>query len=87
MASAAVLEAQKHQALAEAIQTTHGLLGEESARLHSAQHDVVGRTDTSFVFAMLVAELSRVVASQQERIERLEASLEASATPAKKPGK
>lgn len=77
MAGSVQLEVQKAQAIAEAIETTNGMLGDDSARLYSAKHDVVGSTDTGFVFAMLVAELARVAASQQERIERLEAGASA----------
>ena len=83
MAGAVQLEVQKAQAIAEAIETTGGMLNGESERLHSAKYDVVGSTDADFVSAMLIAELARVVASQQERIEQLEAG-----TPvAKKSGK
>jgi hypothetical protein len=48
-------------------------------RLHSAQHDAAGRTMTDYVLSMLVAELTRVVADQQKRIEELEARLPAQA--------
>lgn len=42
---------------------------EESARLHSARHEVVGSRDPSFVSVMVLSELACVVASQQVSIE------------------
>lgn len=75
MASVEILNREKAIAVQEAAQTVVDLLGEGSARLRSAEHDVVGRQMDDFVFAMLVAELTRVVAAQQERIEKLEAQL------------
>ena len=72
MASPGILIRDQAIALSEAIQTIEDLLGEDSERLHSAQHDVVGRGMPEYVFAMVVSELSRVVARQQERIEELE---------------
>lgn len=80
MASTMVLETQKARAIAETIETTAGLIGENSERLYSAKHDIVGSTLPDYVLAMVLAELVRVVASQQERIEELEAA-------AKKSGK
>lgn len=68
----------------EAFRIIEGLLDEKSTRLHSAQYDVVGKLQPDFVSMMLIAELARVVASQQERIEQLEAGLEATV---KKSGK
>ncbi len=61
--------------MAEAVQTTERLLGEDSERLRSAQRDVVGRQMQDYVFSMLIAELVRVVDAQQERIDRLEKDL------------
>ncbi len=61
--------------MAEAVQTTERLLGEDSERLHSAQKDVVGKTMQDYVFSMLIAELVRVVDAQQERIDKLEEAL------------
>ncbi len=72
MASHAVLEQQKAQALQEAVQTIEGLQGEQSPRIYSAQNDVVGRTMPEYVSAMTLAEAVRVLAAQQERIEKLE---------------
>jgi hypothetical protein len=43
LASTTVFNREKAVALQEAIQTIVDLLGEDSARLGSAQHDVVGR--------------------------------------------
>jgi hypothetical protein len=64
-------------AMQEAVQSIEDLLGEgtPSPRLYSAQHDVAGKTMEGFVFAMVVSELTRVVAAQQQRIEQLEAKL------------
>jgi uncharacterized small protein (DUF1192 family) len=69
-----VLNRERAIALSEASQTIERLLGEDSPRLHSAQHDVLGRGLPEYVFAMVVSELTKVVAAQQERIERLEAN-------------
>lgn len=81
MAGTQVLRQRKAEAMQEAIQTAERLLGEESERLRSTQRDVVGKTMQDYVFSMLIAELTRVVAAQQERIEKLEAQLK---KPAKK---
>lgn len=72
MASTEILVREQANAISEAAQTIEDLLGEDSPRLHSAVHDVVGRTMPEFVFAMVVSELARVVDDQQERIEALE---------------
>ncbi len=74
MASTIILEQQKAQALQEALQTIEGLLGEQSPRIYSAQNDVAGRNMAEYVSAMALAELVRVVAAQQERIEQLESA-------------
>ncbi len=47
----------------------------ESERLRSAQRDVTGRQMQDYVFSMLIAELVRVVADLQERIDKLEEAL------------
>ncbi len=57
-------------------------MGEESPStlLHSAQHDVTGRSMHGFALTVLVAELTRVVAllaPQDERITELEKALAA----------
>ena len=78
MASYQVLNQRKAQAMAEAIQTTERLLDGESERLHSAQRDVAGKTMQDYVFSMVIAELVRVVAGQQEQIDRLEKDLDRS---------
>jgi hypothetical protein len=83
MAAPGVLVREQAIALQEAIQNIEELLGEDSERLYSAQHDALGRTMQEFVFAMVVSELARVVAAQQEQIDALEAKL-AGAKPAKK---
>ncbi len=75
MAGHQILNQRKAQAMQEAVQTTEGLLGGESERLRSAQRDVVGKTMQDYVFSMLISELTRVVAGQQERIEALEETL------------
>jgi hypothetical protein len=77
MAGHQVLHREQAIALQEATQTIERLLGEgnPSPRLQSATHDVLGRTMPEFVFAMVVSELTRVVAAQQQRIEQLEAKL------------
>ena len=75
MASHQILNQRKAQAMAEAVQTTERLLGEDSERLRSAQKDAVGKTMQDYVFSMLIAELARVVDAQQERIEALEKDL------------
>jgi hypothetical protein len=80
MAGPAVLVREQVIALQEAMQTIEELLGEDSPRLHSAQHDVVGRSMPDFVFSMVVGELTRVVARQAERIDELEKAV---AKPAK----
>ena len=77
MADVRLLETQKAQAIHEAMQTVEDLLGEPSGRLHSAQYDVAGRTMPDYLAAMLISELARVVAHQQERIEALEEQLDA----------
>jgi hypothetical protein len=76
MAGLVHLEREKAVAIAEAIQTVEGLLDGESARLQSARFDVTARSMAGFDVAMLAAELSRVVADQQERIAGLEDRLE-----------
>jgi hypothetical protein len=77
MASPEILIRDQAIALQEAIQTIEGLLGEgtPSPRLYSALHDAAGQTMPEFVFAMVVSELTRVVADQQEQIYELEAKL------------
>jgi hypothetical protein len=72
MADLMVLQREQAIALSEATQTIEDLLGKDSPRLYSAQHDALGRTMPEFVFAMVVSELTKVVAAQQERIEQLE---------------
>jgi hypothetical protein len=76
MADLMVLHREQAIALSEAVQTIEDLLGAKAgdpgSRLHSAQHDVVGRTMEGYVFAMVVSELTKVVADQQERIAELE---------------
>lgn len=79
MASTGALLTEKAIALQEAVQTVESLLEEDSVRLTSAQQDVVGRGMDDFVSAMLIAELTRVVAAQQERIGELEKSTKAKA--------
>ena len=74
MASTIILGAEQARALLEAQKTIEGLLGEQSPRIYSAQNDVVGRTMPEYVSAMTLAELVRVVAAQQERIEQLESA-------------
>jgi hypothetical protein len=78
MAGTEVLLREQAVALQEAVQTVERLLPEEgtSERLERAQTDMVGRGMDSFVFSMVVSELTRVVADQQERIEKLEKGLE-----------
>jgi BMFP domain-containing protein YqiC len=56
----------------ETIEAIQGLLEEESERLLNAKHDVMGRNDFEYVSTMLLAELTRVVAAQDERIKELE---------------
>jgi len=75
MAGIMTLNRKKVLALRETFETIEHLLGEEasSERLRSAQRDVVGRTMDDFVFSMLLAELTRVVAAQQEEISVLRA--------------
>jgi hypothetical protein len=73
MASPEILLREQAIALSEAIQIIKGLLGEDSPRLYSAQHDVVGRGMPEYVSSMVIFELTKVVAAQQERIEALEA--------------
>jgi hypothetical protein len=77
MAGLELLLRQKAIALSEASETIKDLLGDEapSERLMSAQHDVAGRTMPDYVFAMVVSELTRVVAAQQERIDELEGEI------------
>lgn len=77
MGSPAILNREKAAALQEAIETVERLLGEEGGneRLYSAKHDVVGRSMPDYVMSMLVAELARVVAGQQERLGQLEEAL------------
>jgi len=72
MADLIHLEGEKFRALQDAVQTIEALLGASSDRLYSAQHDVVGRNMDSYVSAMALAELTRVVAAQQERVAELE---------------
>lgn len=73
---AAITELLKEQARAqqEAMELIERLLGEESPRLASAQHDVTGRTMPEFRTAMIVSELARAVAALQQRVEELEAT-------------
>jgi hypothetical protein len=60
------------KAQVEVAQTIEHLLGEESERLMRARVDAVGSQDQAFVVSMQVAELTRLVAGQQERITALE---------------
>jgi hypothetical protein len=84
MAGLTVLNREKGLSLREAFETIERLVGEESGRLHSAQHDVVGKQMDDFVFSVLIAELVRVVADQQERISELEKTLASEARGGKK---
>jgi hypothetical protein len=83
MADALLLEREKFVALGESIQNLQDLLDGDSARLTSAQSDVVGSKDVSYVLSMLVSELVPVVTDQAQRIEALEKEL-AKATKAMK---
>jgi hypothetical protein len=83
MADALLLEREKFVALGESIQNLQGLLDGDSARLTSAQSDVVGRNDVPYILSMLVSELVPVVSDQAQRIEVLEKEL-AKATKAMK---
>jgi hypothetical protein len=78
MATLQAIETGKAIALGETIELIQGLLEEESERLVSAKHDVMGRSDVHYVMAMLLAELTRVVASQAEKIRVLEAAVQSS---------
>jgi hypothetical protein len=60
------------KAQVEVAETIEDLLGEESERLMRARVDAVGSQDQAFVLSMQVAELTRLVAGQQERITALE---------------
>jgi hypothetical protein len=75
MAGAVFLGQEKATAIQEAIETVEDLLGgqDSSERLTSAQHDATGRTMPDYVSSMVIAELVRVVAAQEERIKKLEA--------------
>ena len=82
MAGLEFLIPQKAIAMDEALETIQRLLGEGSPsdRLVSARDDVTASTMDDFVFSMLIAELTRVVAAQQERIDALEKTKPAGAT-------
>jgi hypothetical protein len=75
MADALLLEREKFVALGESIQNLQGLLDGDSARLTSAQSDVVGRNDVPYILSMIVSELVPVVTDQAQRIETLEKEL------------
>ena len=90
MAGWEVLNREKAIALQEALGTIKQLSdGEESERLHRAQHDMACRSDDSFVQTVLIVELTQVVGDvvasnrdlaakverQEKRIRELEAQL------------
>jgi hypothetical protein len=76
MAGIAELETQKAQAIDEAIRTLEELLGGEgSPRLYSARFDVQARSMAGFDVAMVVADLTRVVAQQHKELAETRRSL------------